>query len=360
MNFSGKKVLVIGMARSGVAAAQVLSKKGALVTASDIKTPDLMQDTIEQLMRSKIEVWAGSYPEIKKESFDLVVVSPGVPLDIEPVQRAYNLDLPVIGEVELAYLLKKPQLEMYGITGTNGKTTTTALLKEILVRDGQKSASGGNIGTPLTFLVDSMDEGVIAVEVSSFQLETVKEFKPHICSILNITPDHLDRHKTMEAYIQAKTKIFVNQDADDFTILNYEDEVLRSCSALTKAKTIFFSTDRVLDEGVFVKDGFISARINNKTIDICNVSEVSLRGKHNLENILCATAMALAANVKPENIASVLKTFKGVRHRMEEVLIHNGVTYINDSKATNPESAIKALESFDQPIILIAGGRNKG
>lgn len=360
MNFKNKKVLVIGMARSGIAAAQVLSKRGALVTACDIKTPDMIQDTIDQLIRSNIEVWAGSYPDVRKGSYDLVVVSPGVPLDIEPVQKAYNLNLPVIGEVELAYLLKKPQLQMYGITGTNGKTTTTALLQSILNRNGEKSAAGGNIGMPLTVLVDSMEEGVISVEVSSFQLETIDVFKPHICGILNITPDHLDRHKTMEAYIKAKANIFANQNANDFTILNYEDEILRDFSLHTKAKVIYFSTDRVLDEGIFVKDGLITGKINNKVINICKVNEVTLKGKHNLENILCATAMALAANVKPENIASVLKSFKGVRHRMEEVLTHNGVTYINDSKATNPESAIKALESFNQPIILIAGGRNKG
>lgn len=360
MNFKDKKVLVIGMARSGIAAAQVLAKRGAWVTACDIKTPDMIQDTIDQLMGSKIQIWAGSYPEVKKENYDMVLVSPGVPLDIEPVQEARNLNLPVIGEVELAYLLKSPKLQMYGITGTNGKTTTTALLQAILDKNGQKSAAGGNIGIPLTILVDSMDEGIITVEVSSFQLETINVFKPHLCGILNITPDHLDRHKTMEAYIKAKANIFANQNADDFTILNYEDEILRDFSLHTRAKVIYFSTDRVLDEGVFVKEGLITGKFNNKVIDICKVNEVTLKGKHNLENILCATAMALAANVKPENIASVLKSFKGVRHRMEEVLTHNGVTYINDSKATNPESAIKALESFNQPIILIAGGRNKG
>lgn len=348
------------MAKSGVAAAQVLAKRGAKVTACDIKFPEVMQDTIEELLRDKIEVWAGSYPEVKPENYDIIVVSPGVPLSIEPVQTAYNFNIPVIGEVELAYLFKKPELQMYAITGTNGKTTTTALLQAILAGDGQEAVAGGNIGVPLTILVDSMETGVISVEVSSFQLETTEFFKPHIAGILNITPDHLDRHKTMEAYIEAKAKIFAQQNADDFTILNYEDEILRSFAPRSNAQIIYFSTDRVLDEGLFVEQGIIKAHLNNTHIKICNINEVSLKGQHNLENILCASAMALAAGVKPENIAKVLKSFKSVRHRMEEVLDYNGVIYINDSKATNPESAIKALESFTEPIILIAGGRNKG
>ncbi len=357
--FAPQNVLVIGMAKSGIAAARVLVKKGARVTICDIKSAAAMSDIIKEL-KDSIEIWAGSYPLVQRGKYDLLVVSPGVPLNIEPIQTANQLGIPVIGELELAFLLKKPDLQMYAITGTNGKTTTTALLQAILAADGQMAVAGGNIGVPLTELVDSMEEGVIAVEASSFQLETTQDFKPHIAAILNITPDHLDRHKSMTGYIEAKAKIFARQNSDDFTILNYEDEILRNIAPRSKASIIYFSTDRLLDEGIFIKHDIITAFFKNTYIQICSIRELLLKGSHNLENVLCATAMALAADVKPEIIAQALKSFKGVRHRMEEVLSHEGVLYVNDSKATNPESAIKALEAFNKPIILIAGGRNKG
>lgn len=360
MNFASKKVLIIGMGKSGIAAALVLVKKGAVVTACDIKMPESMQETIDHLMRHKVEVMVGSYPKVKKEKYDLVVISPGVPLTIEPIQSAYNLNIPILGELELAYQLKKLDLQMYAITGTNGKTTTTMLLQHILTIDGVNCVAGGNIGTPLTMLVDKMDTGVICVEASSFQLETTSTFRPYISSVLNITPDHLDRHKNMEAYIKAKTRIFENQSHNDFTILNYDDPIVRDFAALSKAQIIYFSTNQVLSEGVFISEGVIMAHMKNTLTEICNVDEVSLRGKHNLENMLCATAIALVAGANPQHIESALKSFEGVQHRMEEVRNHEGIIYINDSKATNPESAIKAIESFNQPIILIAGGRNKG
>ncbi|WP_278279237.1 Mur ligase family protein [Syntrophomonas palmitatica] len=204
-----------------------------------------------------------------------------------------------------------------------------------------------------------MQEGIIATEVSSFQLETIKNFHPHISGILNITPDHLDRHHNMETYIENKAKILQNQNENDFAILNYEDPVIRNFKAQCRAAVIYFSTDRVLEEGIFVENNLIKAVMPQGSWEICTLQELSLRGKHNLQNILCAVAMALAAGIPSQDIAHTLRTFPGVRHRMEEAALKNGVMYINDSKATNPDSAIKALESFNEPLILIAGGRNK-
>jgi len=356
----GKKILVAGAGRSGIAAASVLHKRGAQVAVCDMKTPEELGSRFQDLKQMDVEVYAGSYPLVKEEEFDLLVVSPGVSLDFRPIREAFVQGIPVIGEVELAYLLKPASVEMYAVTGTNGKTTTTSLLQCILAKDGINAVSGGNIGIPLTTLVDSMTEGVIAVEISSFQLETIKTFKPHICGILNITPDHLDRHKTMESYINAKARIFLNQSESDYAILNYEDKIIRDMALKCKAKVIFFSAERVLKEGVFIKNGIITVSYGNQSKEICSIKDNPLRGKHNLENVLCATAMAAIAGVHPESIRRALVAFPGVRHRMEEVLSKNGVLYVNDSKATNPESTIKALESFDDPIVLIAGGLNKG
>ncbi len=351
---------MIGLGKSGVASAMVLAKRGAIVIACDIKKPDSMREIMEELLVNKIETLVGTYPDVEKEGYDMLVLSPGVPLTIGPVQLAIKHGIPIIGEVELAFLIKKPGIQIFAITGTNGKTTTTALLQAILEESGINAIAAGNIGVPLTLIADSMEKGIISVELSSFQLETINKFKPSIASILNITPDHLDRHKTMSAYIKAKSNIFINQDANDYAILNYEDETLRNLTQEVKASIIYFSSERPLNVGVFVKDNIIMANINNTLINICNVDEILLKGKHNLENILCASAMALAAQVEPRHIAKALKSFTSVRHRMEEVAEDNGVIYVNDSKATNPESALKAIEAFSEPIILIAGGRNKG
>lgn len=360
MDFSGKKILVVGMARSGLSAVKVLHKRGAILAACDNQSPEKMGPSYREFEEMGIKLFAGNYPMVNLREYDLLVVSPGVPLTIAPLQEAFREGVPVIGEVELAYLLKADKVEMYAITGTNGKTTTTSLLQFILECDGKNSVSGGNIGVPLTTLVDKMSEGVIAVEMSSFQLETIRTFKPHICGLLNITPDHLDRHKSMEAYIQAKSEIYSCQDANDYAVFNYEDEKLSNLSADCHAKILYFSTERVLEEGAFVDKDVITVVIGEKRKEICPIDEILLRGKHNLENILCAVLMAFLAGVSSQVIRHALGIFPGVRHRMEQVARHDGILYINDSKATNPESVIKALESFSEPLILIAGGRNKG
>lgn len=358
--YRDKRILLVGLARSGMAAATVLHKRGAKLCAYDAKSRDKIAKEAGELEKMGIAVYAGEYPPMAALNLDMVVVSPGVPLDIAPIQDAYQIGISVIGELELAYRMKSDEVEMYAVTGTNGKTTTTALLHDILQKAGLITAAGGNIGVALCSLVDEMQSGVIAVEVSSFQLQTVEQFRPHICAVLNITPDHLDRHKTVEEYTRTKGNIFKKQNPDDFLILNYEDERVREFKNSARSKVVYFSVERVLEEGLFVENNTIWAAWNAKKEALVPLNEILLRGKHNLENILGAVAMAYMGGVSAEAIRQSLSTFKGVRHRLEEVAVHNGILYINDSKGTNPDSTIKALESFQQPIVLIAGGRAKG
>jgi UDP-N-acetylmuramoylalanine--D-glutamate ligase len=360
LEFAGKEILVIGIARSGIAAVKALVKRGALLTACDRKTSAELGDSLQELVKLGIEIYTGTYPPVSREDYDMLIASPGVPLDIDPLKTARQLNLPIISELELAYHLKSPAVAMYAISGTNGKTTTVSLLQAILDHDGQTALAGGNIGIPLSTLVDGMSAGVIVVEASSFQLETTLQFRPHISALLNITPDHLDRHKTMPAYLEAKSKIFARQTRDDYAVLNYEDAYIRKMGELCPARIVYFSTERVLKEGAFVRDNLIYFALDHQVKAICPVNEVSLRGKHNLENILCAVAVAAIAGAETKSIGETLKTFTAVRHRIEEVGVVDGVLYVNDSKATNPESAIKALESFSEPIVLLAGGRSKG
>ncbi|NLO20531.1 MAG: UDP-N-acetylmuramoyl-L-alanine--D-glutamate ligase [Syntrophomonadaceae bacterium] len=360
MKLENKSVLVVGLGRSGVAAAEILRCRKARVTVCDLKSADEIGIDSSILQRAGIEIYIGAYPEVSRENYDLLIASPGIPLNIQPFRQAFDQGIPVIGELELAYRLKKEQTELLAITGTNGKTTTTALLQDIFARAGRNSFSAGNIGIALTTLVDEVESAVIAVEVSSFQLETVVDFKPHICGILNITPDHLDRHQTMQAYIEAKAKVFQQQDSEDYAVFNYEDSNLRELGPSCPARLFYFSADQSLPEGAFVEDNYLVIMVNERQERICSLDSIRLRGKHNQENILCAAMMAYLAGAPAPIIAEALTHFKGVRHRLEEVCCENNILYINDSKATNPESAIKALESFDNPIILIAGGRNKG
>lgn len=359
MDFTGKRILVVGLARSGMAAIKALNKRGAILTAYDAKAAADLKNEIELLHELGVEVFAGTYPPVSQAQ-DMLIVSPGVPLDIELVQTAYKEGIQVIGELELAFLLKSPRVEFLAVTGTNGKTTTTTLLEQILRADGRNTAVGGNIGIPLCNQVEEMDEGYISVETSSFQLASSQNFRPHVAAILNITPDHLDRHKTMEEYIKAKSKVFTRQSDQDFLILNYEDQALRELASQAKSRVVFFSTERELNEGFYISKQSIQINWAGTSVQLLPLKDIRLRGKHNLENILCAVAMAWVDGVSESSMASVLRSFSGVRHRLEEVANHNDILYINDSKGTNPDSTIKALESFDQPIVLIAGGRPKG
>ncbi len=359
MVFTDKQILVIGLARSGMSAIKALHRRGAILTAYDAKSEAELSSELSLLQELGVKVFAGTYPPVSR-NLDMLVVSPGVPLDIEPIKRALSEEVKVIGELELAFLLKSPQVEMLAVTGTNGKTTTTTLLEQILIEDGRNAVAGGNIGVPLCTLVEELESGYISVEASSFQLESTLKFRPHVAGILNVTQDHLDRHKTMDKYIKAKTRIFACQNEDDFVILNYEDEQVRNLASLAPSKAVFFSTERKLDEGFFIDQESLQISWGGEHLELLPVQEIRLRGKHNLENILCAVAMAWVDGVSQDCICSVLRSFSGVRHRLEEVACHNDILYINDSKGTNPDSTIKALEAFDSPIILIAGGRPKG
>lgn len=361
LQLANRRILVVGLGRSGQAALDSLSRRGALLTAYDAKPAENIDaGLLEALDKQGITVYCGAYPKVQRDFFDLLVASPGISLEIEPFVEARACGVPIIGEMELAYQLKSPALEIFAVTGTNGKTTTTALLQHILACDGREAVAGGNIGVPFTHIVDHMPHGVVVLEASSFQMETVVNFKPHICGFLNVTPDHLDRHKNMERYIKAKTGVFMNQTEEDFSVMNYDDSMVRYAALGCPGTVVFFSKQDRLDQGIFVDEAQIVVAWKGKMRPICPLREVRLRGNHNLENMLCAVGMAYLADVGPESIRKGLATFQGVRHRMEDVLTWHGVVYVNDSKATNPESVIKALESFHQPVVLIAGGRNKG
>lgn len=357
LKLAGKKVLIVGMARSGLAATRLLIRHGACLTIYDRKEIEELAPEIKFLPPG-MELLLGDHQRLLTEVFDLVVISPGVPLDNPLLTRYMEAGIPVISEIELAYRLKSPDLHFLAITGTNGKTTTTALVADIVRKDGLQSAAAGNIGLPLAQVVEELDHGMVAVECSSFQLETIKNFHPVCSGILNVTPDHLDRHHTMENYATIKSRIFMNQGSDEYTILNREDAWINEFKPAGKVR--YFSIDSVLERGIWIEEGKIIVSLEGERETICNLCDIRLRGRHNLENILCAVGITRAVGITSEAIKQALVNFEGVRHRLQEVRTVNGVLYVNDSKGTNPDSTIKALEAFSEPIILIAGGRNKG
>lgn len=355
-DWSGKRVLVVGAGKSGLAAAKALAELGARVVITDIR-PASAFPTID--LPFAVERVFGGYPPVIRGSFDLVVASPGVPLTEPPLAEARASGIPVWSEIELAYRLAcQPML---AVTGTNGKTTTTALLGQMFKDAGLPVRVAGNIGVPLVSeVLAAPPEAVMVVEVSSFQLETVERFRPRVAVILNLTPDHLDRHGNMENYRAAKARIFRQQGPEDWVVLNFDDPLVRSMGVEAPSRVVYFSTRRELGEGVFISDGWVTLVREGSRVSLLPVSELALRGRHNWENCLAATAAAWAFGLPPERLGSTLRTFPGVPHRLEPVAVVNGVAYFNDSKATNPEAAIRALESFEEPVILIAGGRNKG
>lgn len=358
MDCKDKKILVVGAGISGVAAAGFLAKKGALVTLTDAGNPTGEDGLWSQIQADGVKLCLGQYPDMEYAGFDMLVLSPGVPLTAEPVRVAQTLDIPVTGEMELAYIFSKAPI--VAITGTNGKTTTTALIGQIFQNSGRTTLVGGNIGQPLISSVENGNTDVIVAEVSSFQLETAALFRPKVSLILNITPDHLDRHGNMENYRSIKARITARQQPEDYVILNYDDPLTASLGDLSAAETIYFSRRKKLARGVFVEDGVITAIINDSKERICYTRDLKIPGDHNLENVLAAVAAAVLLGVDRESLAATLKAFPGVAHRLEFVADINGVKFINDSKGTNPFASIKALESYSEPIVLIAGGRNKG
>ena len=359
MDIKGKRVLVVGLGKSGVASALFLAERGARVAVSDAKSPEQLRNEIPALLDHGISVETGQHGERTFRDQDLIVISPGVPFDVPQLVHARERGVPVIGEVELAARFLKGH--MVAITGSNGKTTTTTLAGEILLAGGRKTLVGGNIGTPaITFVEQATDDTWIALEISSFQLETVETFHAHIAVVLNITPDHLDRHHTFENYAAAKARIFGNQTADDFAVLNADNEPCVDMASQTKAAVRWFSRQKEVQAGAFVRDGRIVWRDEKGEREIMPVSEIGLKGAHNVENVLAAVAIGLLAGIAPEQIRRAVAEFKAVEHRLEYVATVKGVEYYNDSKATNVDATIKALESFPGNIHLILGGKDKG
>lgn len=360
MDYNNVKALVCGMAKSGIAAAMLLKENGAAVTAQDAKTEDLLGDAPALLREKGIELILGKNPEDSISGFDLLVMSPGVPLDLPFVKKAEELGIKIIGETELGYAFSKSPF--IGITGTNGKTTTTTLVGEIMKNAGRLAAVVGNIGTPLTECVtaNTRPEDYFVAELSSFQLETIDTFRPHISAVLNITPDHLNRHKTLENYIAAKERVFENQTPEDFTVLNFNDPATRDMANRTNAKVIFFSLDKELEEGVYSDGTSMYIRALGYDEKVIDIKEMNILGGHNVENAMAAIACGVCAGIDLDIIRKTLREFTAVEHRIEFVKEVNGVKYYNDSKGTNPDASIKAVMAMESPICLIAGGYDKG
>lgn len=360
MEVKGKKVIVFGLGISGIGAGKILERQGAEVVLYD-GNKQLMEEKVRQQSGadSNAKIIIGEFPEEILAELDMTVLSPGVPTDLPVIEKMRKQGITVIGEVELAYQFGKG--DVLAITGTNGKTTTTTLLGEIMKNYQDDVFVVGNIGTPYTTAVEDMTENSITVaEMSSFQLESIVEFRPRVSAILNFTPDHLNRHHTMEAYVNAKKNIAKNQTEEDYCILNYEDKLTREFGNEVKARVLYFSSQRKLEEGIYLEEGNIIYNYEGVKETICHVDELQILGTHNHENVMAACAMAAVYGVPVGVIRESVKAFGGVEHRIEYVTEKNGVTYYNDSKGTNPDAAIKGIQAMKRPTVLIGGGYDKG
>ncbi|MBP1156279.1 MULTISPECIES: UDP-N-acetylmuramoyl-L-alanine--D-glutamate ligase [unclassified Paenibacillus] len=369
-NYRGRQVVILGLARSGVAAAKLFHDKGALVTVNDKKERELCPEA-DELEALGISVVCGGHPTgIIHEGISLVVKNPGIPYSADPLRRAAQLGIEVVTEVEVAYHICRAP--MICITGSNGKTTTTTWTGLMLEAGGLKPIVAGNIGRALTeAALEAEDDNHMVVELSSFQLKGTRTFRPRVGCLLNVYETHLDYHGTMEDYVESKTKLFANQTAEDTAVLNWDDAVCRKAAGELKSRVLPFSVRSELAHGVFVSppfggegedaEGVIVYRDNEGVLHpIVPVKELGIPGKHNVENALAASGMALVSGVPIDIIAQVLKEFRGVEHRLEYVALKEEVLFYNDSKATNPTATIKTIESFSQNIILIAGGLDRG
>ncbi|MDP3048251.1 MAG: UDP-N-acetylmuramoyl-L-alanine--D-glutamate ligase [Thermodesulfovibrionales bacterium] len=399
MEIRDKKILVFGLAESGVGASNLLASLGAKVTVTDSKPKEALMKYVERLLPS-VRLSLGGHPDGILQGVDMIVLSPGVPPDIQPLKKAKEMGIRIIGELELAYQVINSKFKIQSskfpkflaITGTNGKSTTTTLLNEMLNKGGFRTILGGNIGNALTEEIGKLiqDAGYkiqdninhascimhhasidfIVAEVSSFQLEAIEMFRPAGASILNITPDHMDRYHSMEKYKDAKAQIFANQQEEDFLVLNADDiETMRLYDSRFKIQdsrlpdVYFFSRKKEVN-GIYYKDGviysnFINSQLSTLNSKLIKADDINIKGVHNLENAMAASAMALLAGCPAEAVVSALKDFEGLEHRLELVREFEGVDYINDSKGTNVDAVVKSLESFSMPVILIAGGRDK-
>jgi UDP-N-acetylmuramoylalanine--D-glutamate ligase len=359
MELTNKRVLVVGLGKSGVASALFLKSRGARVTVTDSKPEAELRSEILLLLDHGITVETGGHGDRTFRGQDLIVVSPGVPFDAPQLVQARAIGEPVIGELELAaQFLAGP---IVAITGANGKTTTTSLAGEIVAAGKFPTLVGGNIGTPaITFVDPAKSQTWIVLEVSSFQLETIVTFRPRIAVILNITPDHLDRHKTFANYVNAKARIFENQQSSDSTVLNADDATTAGLADRTRAQLVWFSRKKAVERGAFVREAHILFCDGQREQVIMPLAEIPLKGPHNLENVLAAVSVGALVGCEPAQIRAAVRSFKAVEHRLEFVAKIAGVDYYNDSKATNVDATIKALESFPANIHLILGGKDKG
>ena len=359
MEYNGKKALVCGMARSGIAAAKLLNRLGARVTLQDMKKREEISADVLALEGEGIVLYTGANPDEIACAQDLIVLSPGIPCDLPFIAAAEEAGIEVISEVELAYRLTPCPIT--AITGTNGKTTTTTLTGEIMKTAYSGTAVVGNIGIPYSEEVERLTEkDWVVAEISSFQMEKAKEFHPHISAVLNITPDHLNRHKTMDVYIAMKERVFAKQTAADFCILNHGDEICRKMADKTAAKVFFFDSSETLAEGIYLDGDAIEVRWGAINETLIHVDELQILGVHNYENVMAAAAMGICAGIALDTIRAVLKGFAGVAHRIEYVATVDGVDYYNDSKGTNVDASIRAVLAMKKPIVLIGGGYDKG
>ncbi len=342
-----------------MACAGLLVKKGATVTISDASKKLVSTRELALLKQKGVNIQTGGHPVSLLSGTDYVIISPGIRSNLPLLQQARLKNIPVLSEIEVAYTyLACPVI---AITGTNGKTTTTSLIGEIFRQSGRKTLVCGNIGLPISAVAAKTDwRSIVVAEISSFQLENIANFRPYISVILNITPDHLDRYPDFKAYARAKKRIYSNQERSDFAVINYDDPASRKSAGKIDPKVVFFSRRKILSSGVFIKNNTIYVRLEGRQLKIIKTNELGLPGPHNLENALAAIACGVLGGVELASMRKTLKIFRGVEHRLELAKTVKGVKYINDSKATNVDSVVKALESFKEKIILIAGGRDKG
>ena len=361
MELKNKKVLLVGLAKTGVSTIKYLDKLGAKTIVNDIKEKAQLEEILTQLKDIKnVEYILGYHPE-NVDDIDMAIVSPGVPLDLPFICKLKNNNIKIIGEVELAYRLSKNNPTFIGITGTNGKTTTTSIVGEIFKKANKDTYIVGNIGNPVIDTVDLTNEdSILVTELSSFQLESIDKFRPKVSAFLNVTEDHMNRQHTMENYIAAKSRIFENQKDEDFTILNYDDTIVRDLSQKCNSKVIFFSRKEKLNKGIYLDENNNIIIDIDKKIVLMNADELSLPGEHNLENCMAAIGITYVSDIDLSIIKDVLKDFKSVEHRQEFVRELNDIIFVNDSKGTNPDSTIKAIKSYKKNIVLIAGGKDKG
>ncbi|MBI2822309.1 MAG: UDP-N-acetylmuramoyl-L-alanine--D-glutamate ligase [Acidobacteria bacterium] len=365
MDLTGRRILVVGLARTGTAVARFLLKRGSRLALFDDKTAAEMKEQVEQIRRAAgpdcpgVEFCLGGARPEPGGGFDLAILSPGVPLAHPLVQAVAGAGVPVISEIELACWFLKGHT--VGITGSNGKTTCTALTGAILGRKYSKTFVSGNIGRPLVDQVEAEDEASWhCIELSSFQLETIDRFRPDVAVMLNLTPDHMDRYRSMEQYGAAKARIFQNQRPSDVAVLNADDPRVGAMAAEIRAEIVWFGRRQPVARGCMVRGERILLRMDAGEQELLPLREIPLRGNHNVENVLACAAAGAAAHVPPAQIAGAVRHFKGVEHRLEYVDTIGGVAFFNDSKATNMAAALKALEAFREPLVVIMGGRDKG